>query len=554
MRADGNDGVSAKLDVAELMRLTKEMAKGVRLSGSDDEKRAFDFAEEYLADAGLKTERLSTDAMIGYPLEASLEVLEPESLQFEAWGNNLAPSTPPGGIEAELVQASRAEGIAGQIVLLDHAANIPAQGRPLALVRADIDPLRLHQRGDSPIWGNPTPRTLALLPQIPSIGVSGADGARLSRLVARGPVRVRLKARMYRDWTRIPLLTAEVPGSDEADFSLFSAHIDSWYFGAMDNAAANAVQLHLARLLHENRSRLRRGVRIAFWSGHSHGKFAGSASYADAHWQELYDRCVCHVYIDSPGAKGATVLGDCQTMSETYGFTASVIKKVTGQSLRYFRIAKAGDQSFWGIGVPSTLVLPSLVPVASGESVPQVGASAANQGGLPWFWHTPDDTIDKIDPNNLLRDATVYSELLWQLSTAAALPFDYRPTAQEMATALVQYQDAFEGTLDLREAIGAAEGFGEAIRRWEDSGCGPTERNRVLKSLGRALVPAAFTQTGPFDHDTGSLTGPFPGIEAGLPMLRLPVSSDDRRALVVQTSRQANRALAALTSATRIVS
>jgi hypothetical protein len=551
MRAATGAPLGAGLDRDELMRLTEEMSKGVRLSGSEAERQAFDFAERYLRDGGLEPHRLTTEALIGYPREASLEVLTPEPLRLEAWGNNLAPSTPDTGVEGDLVYAGEAD---GRVLLVD-AASGPGRGEPLAYVSADVDPERIHERGVSPLWGNPTPATLPLLPRTPSVGVSGADGVRLKALLERGPVRVRLKASMYREWTPIPILTADVPGAEEEDFTLFSAHIDSWYFGAMDNGSANAVQLQLARLLHENRGRLRRGVRIAFWSGHSHGKFAGSAWYADSHWQELFDRCVCHVYIDSPGAVGATVLSDCQTMAETYGFTAGVIERVTRQSLRYFRIARAGDQSFWGIGVPSTLVLPSLVPVASGRAVPQVGATAENEGGLPWFWHTPEDTLDKIDPDNLLRDARVYAETLWELSTAAVLPFDYRPAAEEMRNALERQQKKLAGSVDLGPALAAARAFKTAVAAWHESPpATPAERNRILKALGRTLVPVAYTQSGPFDHDPGAANGPFPGIEAGLTLSRLPKGGDDWRALQLQTLRHVNRAAAALTVAARLLS
>jgi hypothetical protein len=554
MSAAAGIPISSGLDREELMRLTEEMAKGVRLSGSEDERRAFDFAESYLSSAGLETERLRTEALIAYPLDATLEVLAPERIRVEAWGNSMAPSTPEAGLEAELAYGGAGGSVAGQVVLVDAAVR-PAEGEPLAYVRADVDPQRIHERGVSPIWGNPTPVTLPLLPRTPSVGISGGDGARLKALLDRGPVRVRVRARMHRDWTPIPVLIANVPGTEEPDFTVFSAHIDSWYLGAMDNASANAIQLQLARLLHENRGGLRRGVRIAFWSGHSQGKFAGSTWYADTHWQELFDHCVCHVYVDSAGAEGATVLGDSQTMAETYGFTAGVILRTTGQRLRYFRIARAGDQSFWGIGVPSTLVLPSLVPVASGQAVPQVGASAENEGGLPWFWHTPEDTIDKIDPDNLLRDARVYAETLWELSTAHTLPFDYRPAATEMRTALERHQESLGRAIDLGPAVEAARDFEAAASAWEASPpTGTALRNQVLKRLGRTLIPAAYTQNGPFDQDPGADNGPFPGIAGGLALSRLAEGTDQWRALQLQTMRHANRATAALTAAARLLS
>ena len=86
---------------------------------------------------------------------------------------------------------------------------------------------------------------------------------------------------------------------------MFNGHVDSWHYGAMDNGTANATQLEVARLLAEHRDELYRGVRMAFWSGHSHGRYASSAWYADAFWHDLHERCACNVNIDSVGGKGA---------------------------------------------------------------------------------------------------------------------------------------------------------------------------------------------------------------------------------------------------------
>ena len=72
----------------------------------------------------------------------------------------------------------------------------------------------------------------------------------------------------------------------------------------MDNGSANAVMLEVARILSKYKKELRRGLRLAFWSGHSHGRYAGSTWYADNFWLDLEKNCVAHVNTDSAGAKG----------------------------------------------------------------------------------------------------------------------------------------------------------------------------------------------------------------------------------------------------------
>ena len=50
---------------------------------------------------------------------------------------------------------------------------------------------------------------------------------------------------------------------------MFSGHIDSWHYGAMDNGSANATMLETLRALLPHRNEFRRSLRLAFWSGHS---------------------------------------------------------------------------------------------------------------------------------------------------------------------------------------------------------------------------------------------------------------------------------------------
>src|SRR5688500_6613614 len=106
--------------------------------------------------------------------------------------------------------------------------------------------------------------------------------------------------RWRRDGRRRRSSRAISPGHPEADptFVMLTGHLDSWYLGAMDNATANATMLEVARLMAAQRTRLRRGVRVLFWSGHSHGRYSSSAWYADNFFVELDERCVAHVNAD----------------------------------------------------------------------------------------------------------------------------------------------------------------------------------------------------------------------------------------------------------------
>src|SRR5207249_1837495 len=84
--------------------------------------------------------------------------------------------------------------------------------------------------------------------------------------------------------------------------------------------------------------------------------------------------------------------------------------------------------SLVGVGVPSLLMTVSEQPAVDGAT----GAAAViggRSGGLGWWWHTPDDTLDKLDPALLARDARLYAATLFRLCAEPILPFNYAAAA-----------------------------------------------------------------------------------------------------------------------------
>jgi hypothetical protein len=189
----------------------------------------------------------------------------------------------------------------------------------------------------------------------------------------------------------------------EAPFVIFSGHHDTWYYGVMDNGGANATMLEVARLLATERGQWRRGLRLCFWSGHSRGRYAGSTWCADNHWAELARRYVAHVNVDSAGAKGNTVLADAPTSAELSALGGEAVASRGGQTLDRQCMGRAGDQSFWGIGIPSMFMGMGEQP-ASTTFNPRAGLAGGGRkgAGFGWWWHAPDDTLDKMD-RELLR-------------------------------------------------------------------------------------------------------------------------------------------------------
>lgn len=555
-----------------LMGATRAIAEWVRLSGTDDEARAFDWIGGQLREAGLETTRYAHPALCSWPESARLVVTAGgEEHEISCATHAFATSTPAGGLTGELVHAGRgtagelaAAGARGKIALID---GIIAPNRNLAVEQAGvvasiwIAGRRLHERALSPVWGTPTPETGTLLPVTPSVSVKAAEGERLKELLASGPIAVRLETRVYRGWRQLPLLVADLAAPDgDGDFVLFSGHVDSWHYGAMDNGTANATMLEVAEILATHRDELRRGLRLAFWSGHSHARYAGSAWYADEHWQDLYEHCVAHINVDSVGGNGATVLSEGNSMAELRAFVSDAIEPVAGQRLSARRYGRAGDQSFWGHGIPAALMSLSEQPPENADPVllalhHQIAGGASAGGGLGWWWHTPEDTVDKIDPAFLRRDASIYVLLLHRLCVAGRLPLDYHAVVADLRQNVEAIAGKAGSHLDLATALASVEALSAALDRLGERAVDLNDAsvNRCLKRISRALIPVDYTRTGQFGQDLAVPTSPLPGLRPVGTLATLDPDSDDYHFLRTALVRERNRLVHGLNEAVRAV-
>ncbi len=576
MPKDPEQALRDAVSASKLMTYTREVSRWVRLSGSDEEAHAFDYLETTLKGFGLALQRHQHEALISWPGTASLEIIGGAPQAVECITHSFAASTPAGGLEAEVTDGTGGDAggsARGKIVLVEGLAN-PAGARAAedagAVGAIFINPPELHEMIISTVWGSPAPGDLRTLPKLVAVSVKKQDGDALKERARGGDLRVRLRAAVDTRWRKTPLLIADLPGADEPDrFVLFSGHVDSWHYGAMDNGSANAVMVEMARLFSRRQKRLRRGIRFAFWSGHSHGRYSGSTWYADTHWDDLRRHAVLHLNVDSSGGKGASVLSEALTMAETWELAAQCIKTVSGQDLERRRITRMGDQSFWGIGLPSMFVGVSHQPPApssaEANALASLGGGPPRHGGLGWWWHSTEDTLDKIDKDNLRRDAQVYALVLWRWCTAPVLPLDYRETAKEIRGTLRGIQEAAGDAFDMSAPLNAIERFTSAAERVAAvaeplaglSGRGSRKQREAaaaltdgLMRMGRALIPINYTAAGPFGHDAALPVPPVPLLQPATHLRSLRPDSDEYLALLTQLLRNRNRVTHAIDTAT----
>jgi hypothetical protein len=551
-----------------LMAHTRAIAAWERESGTPGEAQAYDHIERALKSYGYAVERREIEALISLPLEG--RVVLPDGAVIEGLTHAFSPSSD--GLEAEVVDVGDGNpadfaraGAAGKIALLDSLAT---PGKAWAAQEAGtvgqifVNRDHLHNMIVTTIWGTPEPDTAWRIPRTPCLSVRRADGERIRRLIREGRGRVRLHTRVRTAWAPIPHLTAHLDGTAEDRFVLFSGHVDGWHHGAMDNGTANATMLEVARLLATRRGALRRGLRLAFWSGHSHGRYAGSAWYADHAWLELHRRCAVHLNIDSTGARGATDYSVLHATEDAQSFVEGVVHDVTGQTARARRFPRAGDQSFWGIGIPSALMSLSGIPKQDTD-LSRWMERLFGTAGFPWWWHTREDTIDKIDADVLALDTRVYVAAALRLVGGPLLPLDYGrfaravlATVEELGPAGGQWDagPALDAARRLAERAGAFAGTVNAVAsggRVDDARL--EAANHAMVALSRILIPLFYTTGDRFHHDLAIPVPPLAGLQPARELSSLDPASDRLRFAVAALVRERNRVVRALEEASGVI-
>lgn len=525
------------VQVENLLVVTSELAQWVRSSGSAEERLAFESLESRLRSYGLQTRLIEHEAFISLPGAAQVEV---EGESYPAITHSF--SAPTEGLEAKVAEwnggVEESSAVRGKIALLRGLAGPPrvlAAEEAGAVGQIYVNGPITHEMIVSPVWGSPGTQDLSHLPTTPVLSVNDETARHLWSAATTGS-HVRIRADVDTGWRVTPILVADLPVEGTDDFVLFSGHVDSWHYGAMDNGTANATQVEVARIMAEHRNQMVRGLRLAFWSGHSHGRYSSSAWYADTYWFDLYRHCVAHVNVDSVGGLNATNLSSGLVNASTHDLARDAINAVTEVDFRGSRASRMGDQSFLGLGIPSLWVSLSL----------------QEEGGLGWWWHTTEDTIDKIDPELLVRDARIYTVAVSRLLTEPLLPLRAGAEAREVRDVLASLSAQVSGLFDLSEVLAWATDLterAEQLDTWATMHPDPTEGearvyNRTVSGVLRSLLPVNHTRSGRFRPDPALN---LPALPLLAPATALPgLSADGARHLRVDLVRARNEVAFAL--------
>jgi hypothetical protein len=402
--------------------LTTEV--GQRMGGTAAEARARDWAVAKLKALGFSNVRVERFAMPVWTRGAeSAEVLAPfpQKLALTAFGRSA--STPAEGIVGQVVgfdsladlMAAPDSAVQGEIVFISHAMprtqdgsgygffggprrqgpSIASKKGALAVVVRSIgtDHHRNPHAGGQQFEDGVKP--------IPAAALAIPDAEQLQRILKRGqPVTMRLTLVSQVQPGESGNVIAEIPGRDpSAPILLVGGHLDSWDLGtgAIDDGAGVAITTAAAKHIMDA-GRPLRTIRVVWFGSEEMGLFGGMF-YKDVHGKEPH-----------------------YAIAES-DFGADRIWKVDS------KLGKAREAQARAVqaALASLGIVPGSIDAADGSDIgpmiadglPAVGLS---QDGTHYFdiHHTPDDTLDKIDPEQLRQNVAAWTAMLATLSGGIA--------------------------------------------------------------------------------------------------------------------------------------
>ena len=453
-----------KIDLNDITEHIKWMVENTpyRIADSDDERRAAQYVAGELAYYGLEADILKFNTYNSFPDKSRVEVLTPVPMIIDSLPCGHIISTTDEGEELELVYVgsgaySEYEGksVKGKAVLVEvsYAPAVPEKARiacekgarAIVCMNWGSGQNVICHRALKDVWGNPTEETLPKIPLLVGVSVTQNDGRMLRDWCLQGEaVKLRIMAQSANKWSQVCQPRGILHGNGNSDqIILVGSHLDAWKPGVTCNATGNATTMQIAKVLSMFRDQLDRDVWFVFWNGHEIAEAAGSSWMVDTFWDELNKKCVAYFNIDSTGMGEAT-LYEIKTSAEYRDFAVMNAKAILSEELRIQNLTKIGDQSCLGIGIPGT---------AQRMSYTQEYMDRNCGATLGWWNHTKEDGFDKYSPENIYKDTCVLTSLVYRVSTAKVLPYDYAEKFKVIEQKVLAVRDQYGQYLDMNDLV-----------------------------------------------------------------------------------------------------
>jgi hypothetical protein len=411
--------------------LTTEV--GQRLAGTEAEARARDWAVRRLTALGFSNvhvEPFDMPVWVRGEERAAIVSPFPQNLVVTALGNSGA--TPADGIEAEVVgfgsvaelEAAPDAAVRGKIVFINHNMHPTQDGSGYGVFGAPRrqGPTIASRKGAAAIvvrsigtdhHRNPHTGVQNFaegVRPIPAGALSVPDAEQVQRILDRGQT-IRMRLVMTPRQTGIHQsgnVVAEVPGSDpDAGIIVIGGHLDSWDLatGAIDDASGVAITAAAAHRVMQA-GQPRRTIRVVWFGAEEQGGFGGR-HYFETHRNE-------HVVLVGESDLGADRVW--RTQQNFAPANADLAARIRA-ALTPLGIVPADGRAKAGA---------DLGPWA------QAGVAAVDldQDATRYFdyHHSPDDTLDKVDLDQLRQNVAAWTA--W-LAIAANAPEAIEPVGAE---------------------------------------------------------------------------------------------------------------------------
>ncbi len=255
-------------------------------------------------------------------------------------------------------------------------------------------------------------------PKIPVIAISNPDADHLRRLQQRNQV-IELTISSGGGWqgeVQSGNVVMDLIGREKPEeLVVIGGHLDSWDLGtgAVDDGAGVAITTAAAELIAQLPQRPRRTIRVIMWGAEEVG-LLGARAYASRHKENMHN----HVLASESDFGADTVWSlDSNVNEEARGAIDAI-----GRLIEPLGIVRGRS------GVPNGG--PDVIPLVA-QNVPTF---RLNQNGRDYFdlHHTPDDTLDKIDPEKLAQNVAAWAAMVYLV---AELEVDFRLPVKEVAAA-----------------------------------------------------------------------------------------------------------------------
>lgn len=237
---------------------------------------------------------------------------------------------------------------------------------------------------------------------IPVIAISNPDADHLRRLHNLGkPLSLSLHSESkWKGEVSSGNVVLDLIGSEKPEeIVLIGGHLDSWDLGtgAVDDGAGVAITTAAAALISKLPTRPKRTIRVVMFGAEEVG-LLGAFAYAKQHEKNLAN----HVLATESDFGAQTIWQLSSNVNEDATALVDDIAKI----LSPLGIIRGGSDVVGGG--------PDIIPLAT-KGVPTI---RLEQNGRDYFdlHHTPDDTLDKINPDELAQNIAAYAAAIYLLA------------------------------------------------------------------------------------------------------------------------------------------